>query len=184
MEPMKKSKIIRRLTQCIDPRQLCRVYMKYSDGYFYYFPLKVNDKFFLGAVEDDFQLDGYCIRRIKQVQKAQIRDDKCLEIEIAEGLVKDIAVPKVSLSDWPQMFRSLRAMNRNIIIEHESRDRKKCEFYIGRIEEVKKHSVIFRHFDADGVWQEETVKIPYSHITSVTFGARYVDVFSKYLPKI
>lgn len=180
---MKKSKIIKRLTQCIEPRRLCRVYMTYSDNYFYYFPLKVNDKFFLGAVEDDFQLDGYTIRRIKQVQKAQIRDDKCLEIAIAEGLVKNIIEPKVSLSGWAQMFRSLKALHRNIIIEHESRTDKKCEFYIGRIEEVKKHSVIFRHFDAEGVWQEP-VRIPYSKITSVSFGGRYVDIFSKYVPKI
>lgn len=184
MEIMKKSKIIKRLTKCIKPHKLCRVYMKYNDNYFYYFPLKVNDKFFLGAVEDDFQLDGYCIRRIKQVKKAQIRDDKCLAIEIAEGLVKDITLPKVSLSGWAQMFRSLKALGRNIIIEHESRDNKKCEFYIGRIEAVKKHSVVFRHFDADGVWDEKPIKIPYSRITSVTFGARYVDVFSKYLPKL
>lgn len=180
---MKRSKVIKRLSQCIGSRKICRVDMEYNPNYFYYFPLKVNDKFFLGAVEDDFQLDGYTIRRVKQVRKAQIRDDKCWEIDVAEGIVKEIVEPKVSIGNWRQIFRSLQTMNRCIIIEHESLDDDACDFYIGRIVSVRKHSVIFRHFDADGVWQPEAVQIPYSYITSVTFGSRYVDVFSKYVPK-
>lgn len=181
---MKKSKIIRRIAQCIEPHKICCLYMNYDKHYFYYFPLKVNEKFFLGAQEDDFILDGYCIRRIKQIEKAQIKNDKCLEISIGEGIVDRIVTPDVDISSWRTIFESLRRMGKNIIIEHESRDDCECEFYIGRIETVKNHSVLLRYFDADGVWEEVPTKIPYRGITSVTFGSRYVDVFSKYLPKI
>ena len=181
---MTKSKIIKRISECIEPRRICRVYMNYDEHYFYYFPLKVNEKFFLGAAEDDFILDGWCIRRIKQVEKAQIKNDKCLEISIGEGIVDSIVTPEVDISSWQSIFDSLHRIGKNIIIEHESRDADKCEFYIGRIESVRNHSVLLRYFDADGVWDKTPTKIPYSDITSVTFGSRYVDVFSKYLPEI
>lgn len=38
--------------------------------------------------------------------------------------------------------------------------------------------------DADGVWIDELFEMPFSQITSITFGSRYVEVFSKYLPPI
>lgn len=180
---MKKSKIVKRLTKCILPRRICRVYMKYAPHYDYYFPLKVNDKFFLGAVEDDFQLDGYTIRRVKQVQRAEIRDDKCLDIDIQEGLVDRLYVPNVSLSSWRSIFRSLKDRGRNIIVEHEDDDPDKCRFYVGKIETINPHSIRLHCFDADGVWDEKPTKIRYSDITSVSFGSRYIEVFSKYVPQ-
>ena len=39
------------------------------------------------------------------------------------------------------------------------------------------------YFDADGIWQENPVKIRFKDIKSVEFGSRYVDVFSKYVLK-
>ena len=46
---------------------------------------------------------------------------------------------------------------------------------------VLKNKVLFRHFDADGIWQDEPYEILFSQITTVTFGSRYVEVFSKYV---
>ena len=49
------------------------------------------------------------------------------------------------------------------------------------IEPKKLCRVFFKHFDADGIWQDECYEIPFSQITSVTFASRYVDIFSKYV---
>lgn len=68
-----------------------------------------------------------------------------------------------------------------MLIEHESPDDKEWEYWIGRIEKVLKTKVLFLHFDADGIWQDEPYEIPFSRITSVTFDSRYVTVFSKYV---
>ena len=54
-------------------------------------------------------------------------------------------------------------------------------FLIGRIIKATKTKVVMQHFDADGIWQEELYEVPYTKITSVSFGTRYVDTFSKYL---
>ncbi len=176
---MKKSKIIKRLSERILPHRMCRVFMDYDGGYYlHYFPIKVNEKFFLGAIEDDFQLDGFRICPINRVKKVEPRDSKCLDININEGVVDKLYTPNVSISGWRPIFRSLKGMNRYVMVDTEN------SLYVGVIEAVKKHSVILRHFDADGIWQEHPVKIRFKDIQSVTFGSRYVDVFSKYIPKI
>ena len=178
---MTKQQIREVMRSCIEPPKICRVSAKYSPDYYYYFPLIVGERLFLGAEENDFILDGYSIRRITDIVKAEARDDKCLEIAVAEGLTTQLQKPDVDISDWRSVFESLKKMDRNIIIEKESRDEDECEFWIGRIIKVCSRYVLFLHFDADGIWEEKPYKIPYSEITRVSFGARYVDVFSKYL---
>ena len=182
---MKKSKVIRNLTDCMVPHRMCRVVTKDDSNYYVnYCRLKVNEEFFLGAKEDDFQLNGFKICPVERVKKADVRDDKCLDINICEGVVDALHIPKVNISGWKQIFRSIKDMNKYVMIIV---DDEKCyaeRLYIGSIVRIKKHSILLRHFDADGIWQDEPVKIRFKDIQSVEFGSRYVDVFSKYIPKL
>lgn len=181
---MKKYEMKALLAGAIHPAKLCRVFLTYDRNYRYYFPLKISDRLFLGAEEDDFILDGYSIRRFRDVEKIEIKDDKCLEIDRAEGLLDQLVTPDVDLTDWRSVFASLDKISCHIIIQRERLDEENELFAIGRIMRVMSRHVLLKHFDADGNWQEECWAIPYSQITSVTFGSRYVEVFSKYLPPI
>ena len=180
-ESMKKAEIKDLIGSSIEPRRLCRVFFKYDFNYRYYFPLAISDKLFLGANEDDFIIDGFSIRRFCDVKRVEIKDDKCLEIIKSEGVLEKIHVPQINITDWHSVFSSLAEMDYNIIVERESLIYDECEFAIGKIDKVLKTKVFFKHFDADGIWQDECYEIPYSQITSVTFASRYVDVFSKYV---
>lgn len=170
------------LREAIDPPKICLVYFGYDANYFNLFPLRVSQRLFLAAQEDDFILDGWTIRRARDVRLVKIKDDRCLEIARAEGLLTGLACPNIDLEDWPSALSSLRELGRNVIIRHESLLEEEYEFYIGRILRVHRRKVLFRHFDADGIWDEKVSEIPFSRITSITFGSRYVEVFSKYLP--
>ncbi|QVK16971.1 hypothetical protein KHQ81_08695 [Mycoplasmatota bacterium] len=181
---MKKSGIKEIVNRSINQRNLCRMFFRYDKHYWYYFPLYANDKLFLGAEEDDFIIDGYSIRRFVDVTKVQIKDDKCLEILKNEGIIESIKKPIVDISNWESVFNSLNSLNKNVIIEKESLNDDECEFVIGKIDKVYKNFVYIYHFDADGIWQEEPYKIHYTAITSVSFGTRYVEVFSKYLDEL
>ncbi len=172
------------MLSCIDPHKLCRVFMKYDQNYFYYFPLKVNDHFFLGVKEEDFILNGYCIRRCRDVVKVEVRDDICLAIAIKEGTIDKIVMPDIDITNWQTIFTSLEKFDRNIIVEQESLNEEDCRFAIGKIEGVNTNFMSLRHFDGDGVWQDKPWKLHYTKITSVTFASRYVDIFSKYLPQL
>ena len=181
---MTKTQIKELMKQAIDPHKICRVFLKYDINYRHYFPLIVGERLFLGAEEDDFILDGYSIRRFKDVVKSEIKDDKCLEIDFAEGLLEQLVTPDVDITSWKTSLTSLQRIGKNIIIEKESLDEDENEFAIGKIVKVLKNEVLFKSFDADGVWDDELLQIQFSQITSTTFGSRYVEVFSKYLPPI
>jgi hypothetical protein len=181
---MTKQQIRGVFAACMEQKMLCRTFMKYENNYRYYVPLGMNERFFLGAEEDDFLLDGFCIHLFRDVKKAEIKNDICLDIIKKEGLLDRLVTPEINLSSWQAIFLSLANIGRNIIVEGETAESNSAQFAIGRIERVTAKHLYLRHFDGDGVWQEEPYEIPYSEVTSVTFGSRYVEVFSKYLPPL
>jgi len=179
-----KTEIKAIINSCVEQRNLCRTFFRYEGNYRYYFPLASNDKLFLGAEEDDFIIDGYSIRRFVDVTKAEVKKDKTVEILEREGIVDSIQIPSIDISNWETIFTSLKDMNINIIVEKESLRDEECEFIIGRIDRVYKKYAYVYHFDADGIWQGESFRIPYTEITSVSFGTRYIEIFSKYLEEL
>ena len=66
---MKKEKIRKIIEEGVNFQQLCRVFFKYEEAYRYYFPLKTGEKLFLCAEEDDFIIDGYSVRRFRDIKK-------------------------------------------------------------------------------------------------------------------
>jgi hypothetical protein len=77
-------------------------------------------------------------------------------------------------------LKVLKLSIKNIIIEKQDIDEDNREFVIGRIEKIYKNFAYVWHFDADGIWYD-AIKVPFSEITNITFGSRYIEVFSKYL---
>ena len=178
---MKKSEMKELTCKAIETKTLCCVEFRYDYYYLHHFPLKMSDRLFLGAKHDDFLLDGFEIRRFCDMTKIKLNDDKRNEILKAEGIVDALTLPDLDLTDWHSVFLSLQRIGKNIIVEKESLDEDEWEFAIGHIEKVLKNRVLFKYFSADGIWQEELLEIPFSQITTVTFGSRYVETFSKYV---
>ena len=175
---MKKQDKLALIQSAIQTPQLCRCYFTYDDNYYYYYyPNAVNEKFLLGQEENDFLLDGYCIRKISQLKKAELKDDLCNTINRHIGVHAQIKMPAVDISDWKSIFDSLSALQRFIIIENELTG----DFAIGMIEKTFPSKLYFKHFDADGIWEEGYLEIPYSKITTVKWATRYADVWQKYL---
>lgn len=165
-----------RLLKSIHPRTMCGIEYEYSDVVQYGFPLAVGEQLFLLAIDNDFLLNGFTVRRLRDIY--ELTDRKSIHQTIAEreGLT-DFAAPAVDITDWKAVFSSLQAMGKTVIVE---REYEPGFFRLGRIVEVREDHVLLRHYDADGIWQEP-VAIPYREITSVTFDDRYADTFSKYV---
>ncbi|MBR1528187.1 MAG: hypothetical protein IJ642_02655 [Oscillospiraceae bacterium] len=173
---MKKEKIITCIENASGTYELCRCYFEYDKNYFYYYILDFNAKLFLGIEEDDFLLDGFQIRRIADIKKIETKMDVCTLINRKQEILKNVKKPAVNLGSWQTVFESLERIGCVIIIQNDFKE----EFSIGRIVRVKKKSLVFQEFDADGIWQEET-EILYDTITSVTFKDRYSSTLQKYL---
>jgi len=174
---MKRQDKLDLIQSAIESPKMCRCYFTYDDNYYYYYPNAVNEKFLMGQEENDFLLDGYCIRKISQLKKVEIRNDKCNEINKQIGLTEQIKMPSVDISDWKSIFDSLMTLECFVIIENEISG----EFAIGIIEKTFKNKLYFKSFDADGIWDDVGLEIPYSKITTVKWATRYADVWQKHL---
>ena len=173
MKKQEKLDIIRR---GIAETDICRCYFTYDKKYYYYYPNAVNDKFLLGQEEDDFILDGYCIRKISHLKKVEIKDDLCNVINKFNGTHEKIKMPPVDISSWQSIFDSLKALGCFVIIENEIEGR----FLMGVVEKAFKNKLYFKSFDADGIW-DDGWEINYRGITTVKWGCRYAEVWQKYL---
>lgn len=178
---MKKSELKELVRNAAENTNVINAYFRFGAYYYNLIPLIMSDKLFLVINEDDFIFDGYSVFRFKDLTKTKIKNDMCDEILKKEGLISSIVIPDIDISSWKCVFESLKKMKRNIIVEKQTLDGVDSEFVIGRIEKIYKDFAYVWHFDADGVWGDSPIRVPYSQITNVTFGSRYIDIFSKYI---
>ncbi len=169
------------LQESAERRQVCNVYFWYDRNYWNLIPLALGEELFLSAEEDDFIIDGFTIRRFRDLDDVVAKDDMCTDILQKEGVLDALEAPPVNMTSWEQAFKDLQRLGGNVIVEVTRPDADEFDFVIGRIEIILRQSVFVRHFDADGVWQDRPVKIYYGDIASVTFASRYVNIFSRYL---
>ncbi len=164
------------LRALIKPRTMCGIEYEYTDSLHYGFPLAVGDQLFLMAIDDDFLLNGFTVRRLRDIY--ELADRKGIYQNIAEKIgLTEFDSPVVDISGWKGVFTSLQKLGKHIIVE---REYEPDFFRLGVIEDVAEDHVVLRHYDADGIWQEPAA-IAYREITSVTFDDRYADTFSKYV---
>lgn len=177
---MNKSEKIDVLHNSVGTYNLCRCYFNYDQNYWYFYILDHSEKLFFGMEEDDFILDGFQIRKIPDLKKIEIKNGICVKINEKQKLLADVKIPKIDLSSWRTVFESLKVLDIFIIIQNENNDKNNCFFYIGNVRKIKKSTIIFSYFDVDGIWYDD-IEIPYSKITSVTFGDRYSKTWQEYL---
>ena len=150
---------------------------KYDKVSTYYYVLDNSDKLFLGLKEDDFQTNGFCIRKIKHIKKIKNVSETVLNISRSLGLPETEKKPDIDLKTWKTALESLCERGCFLIVENE---RKNGFFYIGKVCGLYKNKFEFSPIDADGVWGAD-IMIKYSDLTSIAFGDRYSKTWEEYL---
>ncbi len=159
-------------------RQVAKDVLEQSKGYVVDF----SKTFILLQEVNDFDVDGYSIFPLKTISNLQFNNnDKYYDkIMHSEGLTdKVVCKHKIDLKNWTSIFKSIRLLGLNVIVENE--DPSDESFDIGSITKVTKASVYIRYFDAQGYLDKEPTKISFDLITIVRFEDRYTNTFSKYL---
>ena len=168
---------IQLIESCVRKNQLVRMYFRYEKPYRYYYPSAVNALLFLGQEEDDFLLDGYHIRRIRDLEKVEIKDDLCAQINIWNQVADGIRNPGVDISSWQSVLQSPVLQNTCVIIEDDYSE----TYEIGFIRKACKQYLLLDSFDADGIFEANPVRIPYSAITHLAWNTRYALNWHHYL---
>jgi len=181
---MTKNTIKELMDEAASKLKIVNVHMVYNENYYYLIPLKASDKLFLAINEDDFLFDGFRISRFRDVKEMRIKNDKYDEIIQSEGLLNNVYIPEIDLENWKTVFDGLKNINKNIIVEYETAEGKDDKFTIGKIKQVYRGCLYMYYFDADGIWETEPYRIPFSEVTSVTFDSRYINVFTNYISQM
>ncbi len=164
------------IASAIGTYRMVRLWFRYEANYWYFYPHAVNDKLILGQEEDDFLLNGYQIRRISDLRKAEIKSDLCGQISVWAGVTGGIRDPEVDLSSWQTVFCSSALCDTFVIVEDEYSE----VFRLGLIRKACARYVSLYSIDANGVYEEEPFDFPYSKITSVSWGTRYAETWYRY----
>ena len=88
---------------------------------------------------------------------------------------------KVNLSNWENLFKSLKNHKKNVIVECENT--KLDSFVIGEIKKITDSKVFIQYFNGEGILAKKSTKVNFKDITIVNFEDSYIDVFSKYTRK-
>ncbi|HET6880979.1 MAG TPA: hypothetical protein VFI31_12530 [Pirellulales bacterium] len=152
----------------IDPHRLYGVVVRQSDA------------LILLHREYDFQFDGFCVIRRKDISKSFSSDsnDYCAMLMKKEGRWQPVPrhIQNLPLDSWASLLS--RFVGKVVILENERTD----DFYIGPVQEITKTGVVVRHFDGCGEWTGNE-SVPFLKITCMRFGDRYSTTHGKYLKK-
>lgn len=172
---MKKKEIIKQLDKSAEGCLSGNCYLDCDNDYYNLIILKRNNNIVLAAHDDDFAIDGYLIFSLDKVKSFSVKTDIYNRIMMQEMISTDIFVPDIDCEDMHSVCESIFMKDKFISLY-----RSDGSFYIGKLLRVKKHSIIFRGYDADGVWLEP-VKISFDDIGVIRYGDRYTEIFSKYV---
>ena len=169
------------LKDCINKPAVCKIGFTKQGYDEFFFVLSVSDELFLGVCEKDFVLDGYTVRRVKDVKSVEAIRGTYLKIHQSEGNLSRLAMPPMEISDWKNVMRSALASGENVIIEGNAPQSEERYFFVGKVLAVGEQGFKFRAFDGGGNWSEKAVTVPYTSLTALTFGSSYVTTYSKYV---
>ena len=179
---MKRFEINAVLEEACNQTLLCRMFLKADPNCYNCFPLKASSELLLYMDEQDFRLDGYVVRRIRDIIEISSKEDITRSILESEGVLSEIKPIDIDLASWETVLKYLEGTRCNAIFESEDRNSGQIDFVIGRVEKSDERYLFVRGFDANGNWDEKPTRIAFSELVSISFGTRYVTIFSKYLP--
>ena len=172
---MKREKLMKRLAEAKAAD------VSYRSGWDSWKVLDYSDTLMLAAMEYDFVLDGFRLIPISEIRSLKPRKPIQAEIERYYALYDHLQTPALDLTDWRTALEGLSKKDPLLSVEWRGEDGYFC-WRIGRIERVKKHSLILRAFDVNAVWQEPQ-KIPFDAIHIVSFGDRYAEGWKRWFER-
>jgi len=135
---------------------------------------------------NDFHVDGFCIVRLGDIEEIRSNaEERLWERMLAGERTTDTLepAPELPIDSMRELLVALHERGENLTLECEfpADSEEEDEFFIGRIETVEPGCVLFRHFDAEGHWEEDASGIEFEEITTVQIDSPYCRIYSRYL---
>lgn len=144
-------------------------------------PVSVEDALVVLQKENNFALDGFVAMRTGDITELEQMDDSpfCRRALEGEKAYDAVRAPGFDCCDWQSLLTGIRK-NWGGWASVECESTEETIYYVGRITAVDSRYLTMKRVDADGTWHPDAATLPLDEVTLVTFGDRYLGVFSKY----
>lgn len=131
----------------------------------------------------DFYCEGFSVIRMEDVSDFRSDDHERFfdKIRAAEGMLSQVEYDRhLPLDNFKALLSAFVGKQEIVIIECETMESEKDDFYLGVITEIKDSAVWMLELDALGVWDDEETGIELDRITQVQFETPYIKMLAKY----
>jgi hypothetical protein len=151
----------------------------------YGFVLAAGAKLVLLALEDEFEIDGFVVLRIDDIQSVRrTKVDRLHDRWMHEaGLdIAGLPLPPVDLRDVRALLRSIEPSSLVLTVEAEHPDHK--QFELGCIERVGRKATWMHFLKPNGKWDPVLDKVRHKHVTCVHIEGSYTRMYAQHAPPI
>lgn len=143
-------------------------------------PLQMSEKLVLVAPYTDFKPDGFEVVRLRDISNVRADEQAAFHEQVmqAEGVLKGLVPPQVSLESFPALLTDLFALDEPVAVSG-----KENVLLLGTIEKAGKKKLRVRYVDGEGHVDEDPTRFSYDDISSVSFGSRYLKLVVQYADK-
>lgn len=143
-------------------------------------PLQLSEKLVLVAPYTDFKPDGFEVVRLRDISNVRADEQAAFHEQVmqAEGVLKGLVPPQVSLESFPALLTDLFALGEPVAVSG-----KENVLLLGTIEKAGKKKLRVRYVDGEGHVDEDPTRFSYDDISSVSFGSRYLKLVVQYADK-
>lgn len=143
-------------------------------------PLQMSEKLVLVAPYTDFKPDGFEVVRLRDISNVRADEQAAFHEQVmqAEGVLKGLVPPQVSLESFSSLLTDLFALGEPVAVSG-----KENVLLLGTIEKAGKKKLRVRYVDGEGHVDEDPTRFSYDDISSVSFGSRYLKLVVQYADK-
>ena len=147
--------------------------------WFGYVVAETDDFLAIHCVSDRYDLDGYRIFRLEDIEDVDDDFDRRELIDRAMALkgLEPQLVPWLNLDSIPEMIRSIQENEPVVVIEREIVSPDECEVGRVRPESAESYSLLWMTTTAE--WEPDDRLYRYEEITQISFGGEYEQTLAQ-----
>jgi hypothetical protein len=133
----------------------------------------------------DFNLDGLMILRKQDISELRVGKTDVFQTQLLknEGVFDMVNFNvEYNINCWRMFFKNAVKKHKYFILEEEALEEPR--FSIGKIIKLNKDDLVMSTFTGIGRWEDETITIKHSDLTSCQIGNNYLNVYERYFSQI
>jgi len=149
------------------------------------FLLAKSEELILVSYVYDFNLDGVMILRNQDISELKTGKTDAFQTQSLknEGVFENIKFNvEYNINCWKVFFDNATKIHKYFILEEEALEDPR--FSIGKIIELNKDHLVMSTFTGIGRWEEDTITIKYSDLTSCQINNNYLNVYERYFDQL